>query len=92
MNRKAPNTAPAVILPANFQGSGKKHGKACNEKEAINCLAIASVDLKEKVAIDFNPRSRFWTVKIGFIWGRDKDFIIAARDCLKRVLPLLDKK
>lgn len=65
--------------------------KPGKEKEALNCLEIAAKDLKQKVIIDYNPRINLWTVKIGFLWGRDSDLVVAARDCLKKIVPLLKK-
>lgn len=85
----------SVILPVRA-GKGKKWGNvsvARNlERRGLEVVEIAAKDLKQKAVIDFNPRSGFWTVKIGFLWGRDQDFVKAAGQCLEQVLPLIKAK
>lgn len=78
-----------AFLPAMPPGSGDGQGKDSHEKTGLECLETASKDLKQKTVIDFNPKTGFWTVKIGFLWGRDQSFVKAAGQCLEKVLPLL---
>lgn len=86
---KPSTTAPAVIFPPVIEGTWKSGKKPCKQKEALNCFEIAARGLKQKVVIDFNPRHGFWTIKIGFIFGRDQDFVKAAQQCVAKVHPLL---
>lgn len=82
----------SVILPVPAR-SGKKWGNVSigpnRQKQGLEALELATKDLKEKAVIDFNPRSGLWTVKIGFLWGRDEDFVKAAGQCLEKALPLI---
>lgn len=86
------NTTPAIILPANFRPSFKMKLKPCKEKEGLECLVIAAKKLKHIVEIKYAPKSKLWTIKVGFIWERDTDFVRAAQSVMKKILPLMDIK
>lgn len=82
-----------LSLPGNFEGSGTRWGKVQgggnSEPTASKCLEIVARQLNSKVVIDFNQKTGFWTIKVGFLWGRDSEFDIAAADLLEKCLPLL---